>query len=132
MAVNNPYQTYQQNSVTTASPGELTIMLYNGCLKFVAQAKKAIGMNQIEARNESIQKAQNIIRELMVTLDMDYDVSKKLLSLYEYIHQRLMDANIKNEGEALTEAASLITELRDTWKQVVQLDRKQKYTGGQA
>ena len=57
MATPNPYKAYQQNSVTTASPGELTSMLYNGCLKFIGKAKIAMERNQIEERNSNIQKA---------------------------------------------------------------------------
>ena len=64
MAINNPYKAYQQNSVTQSTPGELTLMLYNGCLKFLNQAKKGIETKDIELKNTNIQKAQNILREL--------------------------------------------------------------------
>ncbi len=125
----NPYKTYEQNSVTTASPGELTVMLYNGCLKFIGKAKSAMEQGKIEERNMNIQKAQNIIRELMVTLNMDYEVSKNMMSLYEYINQRLLEANIKSDPAPLTEVEGLVTEFRDTWKQVIQMNRKKTYTG---
>ncbi len=62
MAMNNPYQSYQTNAVQTASPGELTLMLYNGCLKFIAQAKKAIEEKDIEARNTNLLKAQKLFK----------------------------------------------------------------------
>lgn len=71
MAITNPYQSYQQNSVNTASPGELTLMLYNGCLKFINLAKKAIEDKKMEEKNVNLIKAQKIIQELMVTLNMD-------------------------------------------------------------
>ena len=132
MAVNNPYQVYQQNSVTTASPGELTIMLYNGCLKFIAKAKQSIETKNIQERNTNIQKAQNIIRELMVTLDMGYDVSRSMMALYEFINQRLTDANIRNDIAALEEAEGLVKDFRDTWKQAIQINRQQQHQGGQA
>ena len=130
MATHNPYQTYQQNSVTTASPGELTLMLYNGCLKFIGKAVAAIENNNISERNTNIQKAQNIIRELMVTLNMDMEVSKNMIVLYEYVLDRLTHANIKNEVQALKDAEVLVTEFRDTWKQVIQLNRQKQYQGG--
>ena len=130
MATHNPYQTYQQNSVTTASPGELTMMLYNGCLKFIGKATTAIETNNISERNNNIQKAQNIIRELMVTLNMDMEVSKNMIVLYEYVLDRLTHANIKNEVQALKDAEVLVTEFRDTWKQVIQLNRQKQYQGG--
>ncbi|WP_066235721.1 flagellar export chaperone FliS [Heyndrickxia sporothermodurans] len=134
MAMTNPYQTYQTNSVTTASPGELTLMLYNGCLKFTNLAKAAIQQKNIEEKNKYILKAQNIIQELMVTLNMDLDVSKNMMSLYDYIHHQLIQANIKNDIAALEEVEEFVTEFRDTWKQVIQLNRQQQYgvQGGKA
>ncbi|MGE8206914.1 flagellar export chaperone FliS [Heyndrickxia sp. NPDC080065] len=134
MAMSNPYQTYQNNSVTTASPGELTLMLYNGCLKFTHLAKTAIKQKNIEEKNQNILKAQNIIQELMVTLNMDQEVSKNMMSLYDYIHRQLIQANINNDIAILEEVEGFVTEFRDTWKQVIQLNRKQQYgtQGGQA
>ena len=132
MATPNPYKAYQQNSVTTASPGELTNMLYNGCLKFIGKAKIAMESNQIEERNSNIQKAQNIVRELMVTLNMDYDVSKNMLSIYEYMNSRLTEANIQNDLVALSEVEDLTLQFRDTWKQVIQMNRQQQFQGGSA
>lgn len=130
MAVSNPYQSYQQNSVNTASPGELTLMLYNGCLKFIHQAKKAIMDNNIEAKNTNIQKAQNIIQELMVTLNMDVEVSQNMMSLYDYMNRRLMEANIKNDTGILDEVGGLVTEFRDTWKEVIQVNRQKQFSQG--
>jgi flagellar protein FliS len=127
VAVNNPYKAYQTNSVTTASPGELTLMLYNGCLKFIQHAKRDIENKDIQGKNTNIQKAQNIIHELMVTLKMDYEVSKKMMALYEYMKQRLIEANIKNDIEILNEVEDFVTEFRDTWKQVIQINRQQQY-----
>ncbi|QQZ10283.1 flagellar export chaperone FliS [Heyndrickxia vini] len=134
MAINNPYQTYQNNSITTASPGELTLLLYNGCLKFIHQAKKAIENKNIQEKNTNIQKAQNIIQELTVTLKMDVDIAKNMISLYDYINRRLIDANIKNNIAILDEVEVLVTEFRDTWKQVIQINRQQQFgsNGGQA
>ncbi|KMY55470.1 flagellar biosynthesis protein FliS [Bacillus sp. FJAT-27231] len=134
MAMKNPYQTYSNNAVTTASPGELTLMLYNGCLKFIHQAKQAIADQDIQAKNTSIQKAQAIIQELMVTLNMDMDVSENLLSLYDYLNRRLIEANIKNDTAILEEVEGFVTEFRDTWKEVIQKNRQLQHAGagGQA
>ncbi|KXH79731.1 flagellar export chaperone FliS [Sporosarcina sp. HYO08] len=133
MAVNNPYRAYQNNSVNTASPGELTLLLYNGCLKFINQAKKNIEEKNHAEKNTNIQKAQNIVQELMVTLNMDIEVSKQMMALYDYMKQRLIEANIKNDPAALDEVAELVIEFRDTWKQVIQMNRQQQFgTGGQA
>lgn len=118
---------YKQNSVTTASPGELTLMLYNGCLKFLTIAKKAIEEKNFQEKNVYIQKAQAIINELIVTLNMDYDISKQMYPLYDYMNRRLIEANIKNDAEIVDEVIGLMTEFRDTWKQVIQINRQQQY-----
>ncbi|WP_453993462.1 flagellar export chaperone FliS [Bacillus nitroreducens] len=130
MAIGNPYQAYQTNSVTTASPGELTLMLYNGCLKFIKLARKAMEEKNIEAKNTNLQKAQNIIREFMVTLDMNVDVSKNMMAMYDYMNRRLMEANLKNDLAILDEVEGLVTEFRDTWKQVIQQNRQRQHGQG--
>lgn len=127
MAINNPYQSYQQNSVVQSTPGELTLMLYNGCIKFLNQAKKGIETNNIELRNTNIQKAQAIIREFMTTLDKSIPVSESMYDLYEYMNNRLMEANIKNDAGIVEEVIGYTTEFRDTWKQVIQLNRQKQY-----
>lgn len=132
MAIKNPYESYQQNAVTTASPGEMTLMLYNGCIKFINLARVAIKENNIEQKNLNLQKAQNIISELMVTLNMDIEISKNMMSLYDFINRQLIDANLKNDVAILDEAAALVTEFRDTWKQVIQINRQKQFgQGGQ-
>ncbi|MGM7721403.1 flagellar export chaperone FliS [Metabacillus sp. Hm71] len=133
MAMNNPYAAYQQNAVTTASPGEVTLMLYNGCLKFIKLAGQAMEQKQIEVKNTNIQKAQKIITELMVTLNMDLEISKNMQVMYDYINYRLTEANVKNDLSILQEVEGLVVEFRDTWKQVIQLARAQQHAqGGQA
>lgn len=119
MATINPYQVYQQNSVMTASPQELTLMLYNGCLKFMKLARKAMEEKRFEEKNTNFIKAQNVIQEFRSTLDPAAEVSANLEQLYEYIHSLLMTANMKNDTAALEEAEGYIVELRDTWKQAM-------------
>ncbi|MCM3598503.1 flagellar export chaperone FliS [Metabacillus idriensis] len=132
MALNNPYQAYQQNSVSTASPGELTLMLYNGCLKFIKQARQAIQQKNTQEKNLNLQKAQRIIQELMITLNPEAAVSESMMSMYDYINRRLVEANISNDLAILAEVEEYVTEFRDTWKQVIQSTRKQQFgQGGQ-
>lgn len=128
MTTNKAYSTYQNNTVNTASSGELTLMLYNGCMKFIKQAMKDIGSNNFEAKNTNIQKAQNIIQELMITLDPKAEISKQIMPLYEYMHFQLKEANVKNDPVILEEVLGFVTEFRDTWKQVIIQTRKQNYT----
>jgi len=124
MATINPYQTYQQNSVMTASPEELTLMLYNGCLKFIKLAKKAMLDKQFEEKNKNLLKAQAIILELRSTLNPDIALSKDLERLYEYHNNSLMEANMKNDAAALDTVLEGVTELRNTWKQAMALAKQ--------
>lgn len=123
MSVINPYQTYQQNSVMTASPQELTLMLYNGCLKFIRLAKKAMVEDDFEVKNTNIIKAQSIIQELRITLNQEIEVSANLEKMYEYKYNRLVESNMKNDLEILEEVEGLIVDLRDTWKQAMGLKK---------
>ena len=128
-AQSSAHNAYKQNSVTTASPGELTLMLYNGCLKFLTLAKKAMLDKDIQTKNTNLQKAQAIITELMVTLDMNVPISKEIQPLYDYMNRRLLEANIKNDPAMIDEVAGLMTEFRDTWKEVIRLNRQQQHSG---
>ena len=128
---NAAFNAYKQNSVTTASPGELTLMLYNGCLKFLTRAKDAIAAKNVQEKNTNIQKAQAIINELIVTLKQDQPIAQQMLPLYDYMNRRLIDANIKNDTEIIDEVIGLTTEFRDTWKQVIQMTRQQQFSNAQ-
>ncbi|WP_026009751.1 flagellar export chaperone FliS [Priestia filamentosa] len=126
MTMNNAYQAYQQGSVNTATPGELTLMLYNGCLKFIRRAKTAIENREVEEKNKNLIKAQNIITELMVTLRTGSELSDQMRTMYDYINQRLMKANIESSVDILEEVESYVMEFRDTWKEVIQKTRSSK------
>ncbi len=124
------YQAYQNNSVNTASPGELTLMLYNGCLKFIKQAKKAIEAKDHQTKNEMIQKTQKIIRELMVTLDQNAPIAKEMMPLYDFVYNKLTQANIKSDLKQLEQAREIIENFRDTWKEVIKQERIRQYGKG--
>lgn len=124
------YEAYKNNAVNTASPGELTLMLYNGCLKFIKQAQKGLHESNFEWKNTNVQKAQNIIHELMVTLNQETEIGQQMLPLYDYINNILIEANIKNDVKKLDEAYSLVEDFRNTWKEVLKQTRQQKYGNG--
>ncbi|KOY82382.1 flagellar export chaperone FliS [Lysinibacillus macroides] len=111
--------TGNQNHVATASPGELTLMLYEGCLKFLHQARVAIQDENRQGKDANIQKAQAIIHELMTTLNMDYDMSKNMFALYEYMNHRLLEVHMQDDLVILEEVEGLIREFHDTWKKVI-------------
>lgn len=122
--VANPYAAYQNNAVTTANPQELTLMLYDGALKFTRLAKLALEQGNPDLKNKNIQKAQAIFQEMRLTLNKDIAISANLDSLYEYIWRRLLDANIKNDTTILDEVLDFTTELRDTWKEAMKLAKQ--------
>ena len=124
MTANNAYAKYKEQSVNTATPEELTLMLYNGCIKFINLAEVFIDEKNIEKTNLNIQKAQAIIGELNLTLNMDYEISNNLRQLYTFVNEKLLDANISKDKKALAEAKEIVTELRDTWKEAMALFRK--------
>ncbi len=130
VAINKQYQAYQNNAVNTASSGELTMMLYNGCVKFIKRAIQHTENNDYASKNEQIQKAQDIITELMLTLDPNVELSKQLMALYDYAQFQLREGNIKNDVSLLQEGLSIVEELRDTWKQVMLESRKSGYENG--
>ncbi|MCT4798074.1 flagellar export chaperone FliS [Exiguobacterium profundum] len=122
--VANPYAAYQNSAVTTANPQELTLMLYDGALKFMRLAKLAIDQGNPDLKNVNIQKTQAIFRELRLTLNKDIAVSANLDSLYDYMWRRLVDANVKNDTAILDEVLDFTTELRDTWKEAMKLAKQ--------
>ncbi|MCC5909266.1 MAG: flagellar export chaperone FliS [Clostridiaceae bacterium] len=126
MAMQNPYNQYKENNIKTASPENLTLMLYNGALKFINQGKLFIDEKNVSKSNDAIQKAQAIIQELNITLDMQYEISKNLRSLYTYILDKLVEANISKDKAILDEAGVMVTELRDTWKEAMKLAKMRK------
>ena len=129
MSAQSVHQAYKNNSVSTASPGELTLMLYNGCLKFLGKAKVAIANNDVQEKNINLQKAQNIIQEFMVTLNMNVDISKSMMQMYEYMNHRLIEANINNDIALVEEVEGYVIDFRDTWKQVILLNRQKQFSG---
>jgi len=106
--------------VYTASPEELTLMLYNGLVKFLMQAQMALMIKTLKGK-QSIIRAQDIISEFRCTLDMKYDIAHQLDLLYDYMYRRLVDANIKKDGAIVEEVLGFAKELRDTWEQAMKL-----------
>ncbi|MBG9940488.1 flagellar export chaperone FliS [Brevibacillus formosus] len=121
----NAAQTYQSNQVTTATPADLTLMLYNGALKFIKQAKVALEEKDVIKSHEASLKVQNILYELMSTLNSDYEISKEFAKLYEYMLQRTIEANMHKDVNILLEVEDLFIQFRDTWKEAMLLAKKQ-------
>lgn len=114
----NNYQVYQQNAVLTATPQELTLMLYNGAIKFCNLCVEMIETNQMEKANGYAIKAQKIIEELQWTLDDKYAIAKEIRPLYQYIDTLLVEGNVKKDKVKILEAKELIVNFRDLWKEI--------------
>ena len=127
MTPSNPYAVYQRNKVMTASPAELTLMLYDGAIKFCNIALAGIEEKDIEKAHINIRKANNIIDELQSTLNHKYPVAKDFENVYEYIRDCLIEANVKKDPEVLNEALKHIRTMRDTWKEVMKANKVGSY-----
>ena len=115
------YNQYKENSITQAKPEELTLMLYNGLVKFILRAQDSVRGHRVEEAHINIVKAQNIVVEFMNTLDKSIELSTSLELLYDYLYRRLIDANVKKSDEILEEVLGFAKELRDTWEQAMKL-----------
>ncbi len=114
---------YQKNAIMTATPAELTLMLYDGAIKFCNIALDAMDKKDIQKAHENIKKAEAIITELRASLDRKYPVWEDFERVYEYIYKQLVAANLAKEKAPLEEALKRIREMRDTWKEVMRLNR---------
>ena len=119
MAVTNPYMQYNQSKILTASPAELTLMLYEGAVKFGNMATMAMEKKDIQKASDNIKKVRRIIEELNNTLDMKYPVSKDFERVYQYILLRLVDANVSKDPKIMEEVVDHIRSMRDNWKEVM-------------
>lgn len=126
---NNPYQAYANTQATTATPGELTLMLYNGAIRFMKQAISALDKQDVNQSHKNLVKSQDIILELMSTLNMDYPISNNLMSLYDFMHRQLVQSNVSKNAKLVQEVLELTEELRDTWVQVIKQSRTQPAIG---
>lgn len=125
MALPTGYSTYQNSKVVTATPAELTLMLYEGAIKFCNIAIMGIEQNDIQKAHNNISRAEAIIEEFRSTLNFKYPVSKDFEAVYDYIYRRLVEANIKKDKEILEEVLVHLRTLRDTWKEVMKLNKQQ-------
>jgi len=126
MALPNAYAQYAQyntNKIMSASPAELTLMLYDGAIKFCNIAIMGIEQKDMQKANDNIKKVQRIIDEFRATLDMKYPVAEDFDRVYKYLLSRLLEANIKKDKEILDEVNEHLHSMRDTWKEVMKRAR---------
>ena len=116
----NAAQIYGQNKIATATPAELTLMLYEGAIKFCNKAIEAVNKQEVEKAYENIVKVENIIVEFKATLNHNYEVAKDFDIVYDYIYDRLVAANMSKDPEILEEVLTQLRYMRDNWKTIMQ------------
>lgn len=124
MAMQNAYAQYNNNKILTASPAELTLMLYEGAIRFCNIAIDAVERKDVARAHKNIVKVENIIDYLRTTLDMKYAVAQDFERMYVYLHRRMIEANTKKDAEILKEVNDHLHSIRDTWKRVMQINRE--------
>ena len=124
MALPNAYAKYNNSKVLTASPAELTLMLYDGAIKFCNIAIMGIEQNDIEKAHTNIRKVERIIDEFRSTLDRRFAVSEDFDRVYVYLLRRLLEANLKKDKEILEEVNTHLRSMRDNWKEVMRLNKE--------
>ncbi|MGG4035795.1 flagellar export chaperone FliS [Paenibacillus cisolokensis] len=114
------YQSYNRNRFETASPHRLILMLFEGALKFAGQAERAIEKRDISGANQAIQKTQSIIYELISSLDLKQggQIAVNLQSLYFYMIDCLVEANMRKDLEKLREVTDMLTSIKSAWEQI--------------
>lgn len=125
MAMPTGYSAYQNNKVMTASPAELTLMLYEGAIKFCNIAIMGIEQNDVQKAHTNIKKVEAIIEEFRSTLDFKYPVAQDFDEVYKYLYDRLVQANLKKDKAILEEVLGHLRTMRDTWKEVMKLSKQQ-------
>ncbi len=120
MALPGAYSQYNNSKILTASPAELTLMLYDGAIKFCNIAIVAVEQKDIEKAHVNITKTERIVDYFRQTLDMSYPVAEDFERVYSYLGRRLVEANIKKDREILEEVNQHLRSMRDTWKEVMQ------------
>ncbi len=108
-----------EQQVKNAGPHELVLMLYDGCINFIDKGEEALVNKDYETSNNFLQRAENILTELTINLDMKYDISKQLSSLYCYAYDRLVEGNLFSKTSLIEEAKKIVSELRDAWIQAI-------------
>jgi flagellar protein FliS len=118
--------TYKTQQVMTASPEELTLMLYNGAIRFVNECILATQAGNLEKAHVANLRAQDIVREFMSTLDMQYELSQNWMVLYAFVEQSLIQGNIKKQVQPLEDAKTILVDLRTTWVEAMKLAKGQQ------
>lgn len=117
-----PHQQYANVQVSTIDRGKLLVMLFDGCVRFLAGARSALRQNNLRRFSKCLSKAQAIISELMVTLDHDKggDIARDLERLYDFMLFHLTEANIQKDVTKVQEVLDLMTTIAEAYRQIIE------------
>jgi flagellar secretion chaperone FliS len=114
------YDKYRENQIRTASQSTLIMMLFDGAIRFVNYAVEALPMKKYDVVNNNLIKAQDIVMELILSLNMSVgEISAGLYAIYDFLYKHLVNANVKKDPKIMQECLELLAELRDMWNQVI-------------
>ena len=128
MALPSGYDAYAKNKIMTASPAELTLMLYEGAIKFCNIGIVACENKDIQKAHTNIRKVQNIVEEFILSLDHKDPVAKDFENVYNYMLEQLHQAMMTKDPKYLEEVLKHLRTMRDTWKEVMKLTANGKNT----
>lgn len=120
---------YKNQQVMTASPEQLTLLLYNGALRFLNESILALEAGDVPKSHNANMRVQDIVREFISTLDMKYEISKNWAALYEYIQHCLIEGNMKKDVQQLNNAKEILEDMRNTWQDAMKLAQQSKVAG---
>lgn len=124
MALPNAYKAYSNSKLMTSTPAQLTLMLYDGAIKFTNIAIDAIEKKDYEKANTYIQKTKRIIEEFRATLNFKYPVAQEFETVYKMIYEKLLFANMKKDVEVLQDVLKHLRTMRETWEEVIKLAKQ--------
>lgn len=120
---------YKNQQIMSAPPEKLTLMLYYGALRFLGECIAATEQGNIEKAHRANIRVQDIVRELVNTLDMSYEISRDWARLYEYTEYCLIQGNIKKDTQPLLQAKDVLQELRDAWEAAMEQTHQERVSG---
>lgn len=129
LIMKNAQDVYRKQGVLTASPMELILMLYEGLRKDLLQAQMAIKNKNLQIAHNKLMNAQDIVTELVNSLDFKYSISNELFSLYDYILKSLQQINIKKDPEGIPPLLEIVESLKDAWQQVNDAQKSNAHLG---
>lgn len=117
--ITSPYQKYQQSSVQTASPAQLILMLYDGAIRFTKQGIEGVETKNFQKANYNFLRAQEVVNELIASLNHDYPIAANLMQIYDYFQRKLMEANVRKSIMPALEVVRLLGELKEAWTEII-------------